>query len=870
MGITAICIMNRKTVVLIVSLIAYCTDRNLPFAHAVKLPRLRSGKDGLGSSAVLDVSEPKSCWLYRDEFFPNRAFRDRVITDGGVCVRDSELWDGCERFGLNHTKFNVKCEICNVRSHSCCYGTSTDSALPEIFKAHALEEPPETCCVSKPTPPSTTPTPPSRTTPRTPHTVTPPSGTTETITLTPGTPTMTPNATTTPTPSTTSSTDTTTTSMTQTSTSTTPNHTTTSGTLTPPTRSSTTSRWPTTTPPTPNTTVTPPNPPTNTTMTPPPPPAPPCNTTSTTTSTPPNTTTTATPPPVTVPTGSTTPSLPPTTGTDTNPPPSRTSTPSIPSTTGTETYPPPSSTKTPPTESTTGTGTYPPPINTTTPPVPSTTGTGTYPPPSRTTTPSIPSTTGTLTYPPASSTTTPPTPSTTGTGTYPPPENTTTPSIPSTTGTLTYPPPSSTTTWPTPSTTGTGTYPPPSNTTTPSLPPTTGTGTYPSPSSTTTPSIPSTTGTGTYPPPIPTTTPSVSTTTGTVTYTPPTVTFTPNSTTWYTTTPTDVPPVSTPNITVKPCNDTPPNPPLPLFPSCGRSLDPTYNPAVGCFIVDIGHYISPSCDPDPLLDTFNSQGYSSRWRKTVGFPAGVIINATMVLTVSSGVLRDPKTRKAEPNLGVRVADSPMDPKAQYSAVKRIFFQDDDQLRTTNRYPDRLLVLLELEQPLNMQRACPVCFSDRRQDIPLSDASYYRDHAYTGKCELYGYIGWSWKDTQFLSYESVPQAPWDIRSCIDKHTELTQPLHARYLHGPSLTGFCAGGSTRSTGCMYGTGAPLMCRDNATATPRLVGLQVDAGCWTNEEYGTIVEDVIDTPTLGWIQMVTDGIAPSVPKRPCGDTG
>ncbi|XP_055356679.1 uncharacterized protein LOC129601805 [Paramacrobiotus metropolitanus] len=279
---------------------------------------------------------------------------------------------------------------------------------------------------------------------------------------------------------------------------------------------------------------------------------------------------------------------------------------------------------------------------------------------------------------------------------------------------------------PTPSTTGTGTYPPPIYTPTPPVPSTTGTGTYPPPNNTTTQSTTSTTGTPpkTITPPSPTTTETVPSPSSTPSNPPPTVTITPTTTTRITTSTNVPPPATTPNTTAPPCDDSVPNPPLPLYPRCGVVLDPTYA-TPDCFLVDIGFYVTPSCNP------FEAQ----RWKRNGNSHVGVIINDTAVLTVASG-LRDPKTRKAMANIAVRATSGSAEIEAQYILAKRMFFQDD-HLRATNRYPNRLFVLLELEQPINMERACPVCFSDRRQDKPLSDSNSYDNRAYLGECTMYG-------------------------------------------------------------------------------------------------------------------------------------
>ncbi|XP_055355305.1 mucin-2-like [Paramacrobiotus metropolitanus] len=551
--------MNRRTVVLIVLLIAYCSTRDSYSVHALNLPRLRFGRDSF--STVLDITEPKYCWVYRDEHFLDGSFRDRIIIDGGfgLCMNDTELATRCASLGQNHTKENIKCEICDVRSESCCYGRPILwPNTRENFMSSALDklEPPTSCCISPPFTPPPPPPPSPPTVPPEPPTLTPKTTTEKTTsTPTPFTGTTTPTLTPTLTPPTTSSPGTTTTSITPPSTSTTTNSTATTGTFTPPIWSSTTSWWPTTTPPTPNTTLTTPYPPTNTTTTPPSPPPPPCNTTSTTTSPPPNITTTATPPPITVPTGSTTPSLPPTTGTGTYPPPSRSSTPSIQALLKRDL-----STR-----------------NTTTP---------SLPPPER----------GHILH--LAKPTPPP---------LPPPRR----------------------------------CHPVVNAVNP----------------------------------------------------PPAVTITPTTTTRITTSTNVPPPATTPNTTAPPCDDSVPNPPLPLYPRCGVVLDPTYA-TPDCFLVDIGFYVTPSCNP------FEAQ----RWKRNGNSHVGVIINDTAVLTVASG-LRDPKTRKAMANIAVRATSGSAEIEAQYILAKRMFFQDD-HLRATNRYPNRLFVLLELEQPINMERACP--------------------------------------------------------------------------------------------------------------------------------------------------------------------
>ncbi|XP_055357315.1 uncharacterized protein LOC129602344 [Paramacrobiotus metropolitanus] len=163
------------------------------------------------------------------------------------------------------------------------------------------------------------------------------------------------------------------------------------------------------------------------------------------------------------------------------------------------------------------------------------------------------------------------------------------------------------------------------------------------------------------------------------------------------------------------------------------------------------------------------------------------------------------------NIAVRATSGSAEIEAQYILAKRMFFQDD-HLRATNRYPNRLFVLLELEQPINMERACPVCFSDRRQDKPLSDSNSYDNRAYLGECTMYGRykVPWSWLLTGEglqLRPVGVPAAPWDIRTCTDTHTDIAQKDHPRYLRGPSLTGFCAGGPLQAPFCLADTGAPL---------------------------------------------------------------
>ncbi|XP_055356678.1 uncharacterized protein LOC129601804 [Paramacrobiotus metropolitanus] len=196
--------MQRNTAVLILSLVALCTDRISHSAHALNLPGMHFGRGDF--SNVMDVYEPKYCWVYRDEYF-NGIFSERIIIDGGqgTCVNDTQLAD-CVRSGLSHTKEHIKCEICDVRWESCCYlgkGTIKDSIFPRgSFLFNAVEEPPESCCVSNPTPPPTTSPPKITTTPETPYTVTDTTETTVTITPPPGTLT-TPTVSTTPTPSTT-------------------------------------------------------------------------------------------------------------------------------------------------------------------------------------------------------------------------------------------------------------------------------------------------------------------------------------------------------------------------------------------------------------------------------------------------------------------------------------------------------------------------------------------------------------------------------------------------------------------------------------------------------------------------------------------
>ncbi|XP_055353060.1 uncharacterized protein LOC129598986 [Paramacrobiotus metropolitanus] len=304
------------------------------------------------------------------------------------------------------------------------------------------------------------------------------------------------------------------------------------------------------------------------------------------------------------------------------------------------------------------------------------------------------------------------------------------------------------------------------------------------------------------------------------------------------------------------------------------ALDPQYNTNGLCFLVDLGLYRPASCNSDKRAS----------WASD-GHHVGVIFNATMVLTVSgNGIMRDENTRNAVMDVAVRYPfkprDSDKDINAQdhYIPVKRFFFQDDD-FRMSDRAAERRLVLLQLEEPIDMRRACPVCFSDPRKDTALSDGSRYMDNEYTGLCELYGHsksvwaYDWVIGDEAYVDFAKIPthipQLPWDIRSCVSKYTEGIKQQYQppRYLRGPSLTGFCAGAPLRATACMFGIGTPLMCRDNTTAGFRLTGLQVDTECRENKAYGAIIEDVIDTATLRWLQMVTEyGNATSTPKTPC----